>query len=281
MPLQQPPDAELPHPDIGPSHPHRSLVPDYSMEAFNDSPIHPIGTIVPEGASDATQPANRSYHHDQGARDDTMAETVESNVHIEDTWRPHSPGEADFQFLAPQALVVPGSPVHDDQDAIRGIKQWEERCQHLPPNLFGQAIANCRDALARWKRSTNLNSRKNIQELKQSLHRAKGISFSIITTLSHLLQIPKVGGFGKYLGVPGSIGRSTLIWNEKKLFSLFTPADVQHILQIRSSITKVRDSFSWIHTSHALQMNNLHLRLITMFICLCLKLFGDSMFLQN
>ncbi|CAH2070006.1 unnamed protein product [Thlaspi arvense] len=122
MPLQQSPEAEIPHPAIGPSHPHRSVPQDYSVEALNDTSVHLITPLIPEGASDATQPANRFYHHDQGQRDDTMAETVDSNVHLEDNRRPHSSGAADFHFLAPQPPAVPGFPVHDDQNALRGVK---------------------------------------------------------------------------------------------------------------------------------------------------------------
>ncbi|CAH2061309.1 unnamed protein product [Thlaspi arvense] len=79
----------------------------------------------------------------------------------------------------------------------------------------------------------------------------KGTPSTTINELSHLLHITQIGGYGKYLGLPESIGR-TQTWDTEQLRSLFQLTDVQEILKLTPCITNVSDSPFWLPTQHGL-----------------------------
>lgn len=49
---------------------------------------------------------------------------------------------------------------------------WKSQCAHLSPFKFSEALARCRDALAKWKLENITNSQNKIAELQSKLHQA-------------------------------------------------------------------------------------------------------------
>ncbi|CAH2047287.1 unnamed protein product, partial [Thlaspi arvense] len=123
MPFQQLHGSGTTRKDIG-SRQCRSLVPDYSMENLHESPIHPLGTVVPDPTPVivSAAPQSEPQRYENVDRDDTMAETVESNAQLKEPIQPPVSVGADFQFLAPLVSLFTGSPPQEDIDATRGTK---------------------------------------------------------------------------------------------------------------------------------------------------------------
>ncbi|CAH2046567.1 unnamed protein product [Thlaspi arvense] len=100
----------IPLPHIGTSQRHRSLVPDYSMEELQNSPIHPIGTIIPAQAPEVASGERYHVTHSpthslNDGRDDTMGENVESNLHNEEQVHQHEIAGTDFHFTCTSGSI--------------------------------------------------------------------------------------------------------------------------------------------------------------------------------
>ncbi|CAE6123705.1 unnamed protein product [Arabidopsis arenosa] len=63
---------------------------------------------------------------------------------------------------------------------------WVQRCSHLPPQSFNEALKRCRDSLSQWKANNLCNSKKRIHELQEALHKAYA-SYSI--DYNHIAEI--------------------------------------------------------------------------------------------
>lgn len=67
---------------------------------------------------------------------------------------------------------------------------YNMRCQHISPASFSSIVVQCQDALAKWKRSKNLNANHHIQKLQSDLHQAytsPTLDFSVINTIKSQL----------------------------------------------------------------------------------------------
>ncbi|CAE6073922.1 unnamed protein product [Arabidopsis arenosa] len=68
---------------------------------------------------------------------------------------------------------------------------WIQRCSHLPPQRFNEALKRCRDSLSQWKTDNLCNSKKRIHELQEALHKAYAsnfIDYNFIAEIKSKLQ---------------------------------------------------------------------------------------------
>ncbi|KAG7583573.1 hypothetical protein ISN44_As08g030850 [Arabidopsis suecica] len=68
---------------------------------------------------------------------------------------------------------------------------WNQKCNHLPPQQFQEALKRCRNSLSSWKSVQNNNSHRKIQQLQAALtcaYDSPSPDYNHITTLKHQLQ---------------------------------------------------------------------------------------------
>ena len=68
---------------------------------------------------------------------------------------------------------------------------WNDKCSHLDPQRFNEALKRCRNSLSAWKSEHQQNSQKNIHQLHLALQKAydsPSLDFAYITSLKTQLQ---------------------------------------------------------------------------------------------